>query len=86
MRVIAALVLIPVLLAVLFIAPPILLAIAAGIVCAIGAYELLDGTGLVKHIRLIVYTMLAAFLVPIWCYFGMVHVWGLFGVDRTSVV
>ena len=79
-RVIAALVLIPVLLAVLFIAPPILLAIAAGIVCAIGAYELLDGTGLVKHIRLIVYTMFAAFLVPIWCYFGMVHVWGLFGV------
>lgn len=79
-RVIAALVLIPVLLAVLFVAPPILLAIAAGIVCAIGAYELLDGTGLVKHIRLIIYTMLMAFLVPVWCYFGMIQVWGLFGI------
>ena len=79
-RVIAALVLIPVLLAVLFVAPPIVLAIALGIVCAIGAYELLNGTGLVKHIRLIIYTMLAAFYVPVWCYFGMVQVWGLLGI------
>ena len=38
-RIIAALVLIPVLLAVLFVAPPILVAIVVGIVCAIGAYE-----------------------------------------------
>lgn len=79
-RVIAALVLIPVLLAVLFVAPPVFLAIAAGIVCAIGAYELLNGTGLVKHIRLVIYTMLTAFLVPVWCYFGMVQSWGLFGI------
>lgn len=79
MRVIAALVLIPVLLAVLYIAPPILLAIAVAIVSAIGAYELLAGTGLVKHSRLTIYTMVAAFMVSLWCYFGMSQVWSLIG-------
>ena len=77
MRVIAALVLIPVLLAVLFIAPPVLMAFLLGILCAIAAYELLAGTGLVKHIRLIVYTMLLAFAVPVWSYFGMPQLCGL---------
>jgi len=79
-RILAALVLIPVLLAVLFLAPAILFAIVVGIVCAIGAYELLNGTGLVKHIRLILYTMLMAMLVPVWCYLGMSRIWGLFGI------
>lgn len=80
MRVIAALVLIPVLLAVLYVAPPVLLAILLGLLCAIGAYELLAGTGLVKHIRLVFYTAVIAFLVPIWCYTGMVQWWALLGV------
>ncbi len=71
MRVITALVLIPVLLAVLFIAPPILFAIVVGIVCAIGAYELLYGTGLVKNFRLVCYSMFFAFCVPVWCQCGM---------------
>lgn len=79
-RVIAALVLIPVLLAVLFVAPPILMAILLGILCALGAYELLAGTGLVKHPRLIGYAMLVSFLVPIWCYFGMPQLWALIGI------
>lgn len=76
-RVIAAVVLIPVLLAVLFIAPPIVMAILLGILCAIAAYELLAGTGMVKHVRMIVYTMIVAFVVPLWCFFGMVQFWGL---------
>lgn len=80
MRVIAAVVLIPVLLVVLFVAPPILMAILLGILCAIAAYELLANTGLVKHLRLIAYTMLLAFLVPVWCYFGMQHLFGLLGI------
>lgn len=79
-RVIGALVLVPVLLAVVFVAPPVLFAILLGLVCAIGAYELLRGTGLVKHMRLIAYTVLLAFLVPVWCYGGMVHIWGLLGI------
>ena len=73
MRVIVALVLIPVLLAVLFVAPPILLTVAVGIVSAIGAYELLDSTGFAKNFRLIVYGMVAAFCVPVWCNLGMLQ-------------
>lgn len=73
-RIIAALVLIPVLLAVLFVAPPILVAIVVGIVCAIGAYELLKRTGMVKNFRLVCYSMLAAFCVPVLCQFSM-HAW-----------
>ena len=80
MRVIAAAVLVPFLLAVLFVAPPVLLAILVGLLCAIGAYELLFGTGFVKHVRLMVYTMIFAFFVPIWCYCGMSHIWALLGI------
>ena len=80
LRLIAAAVLIPVLLAVLFIAPTIVMAILLGLVCAIGAYELLVGTGFVKHTRLMIYTMIGAFLVPIWCYTGMVHTAALCGI------
>jgi phosphatidate cytidylyltransferase len=44
------------------------------------AYELLKRTELVPHTRLIVYTMLAAFLVPIWCHLGMSRPWGQLGL------
>lgn len=71
MRLLAAVVLIPVLLVILFVAPPVVLAVAAGLVCAIASWELLTGTGLVKHIRLNVYTSCFAFCIPLWCYFGM---------------
>ena len=80
MRVMAAAVLIPLLLIVLIAAPTVLVSIILGAVCAIGAYELLAGTGLVKQLRLVVYTALCAFLVPLWCYFGMSSLWATFGV------
>lgn len=80
-RIITAAVLIPVLLAVLLFAPAILLAILVGALCAIGAYELLAGTGMVKHIRLVSYTVLIAFCVPLWCHFGMNSWWALLGIS-----
>ena len=80
MRVLAAVALIPVLLAVILDAPPVLTAILCGVVCAIAAAELLTGTRLVKQSRLVAYSVLAAFIVPIWCYFGMDHAWGLLGI------
>lgn len=79
-RLIAAAVLIPVLLVVVLVAPPVCTAVLLGVVCAIGAYELLAGTGLVKHIRLISYTALVAFFVPIWCYCGMDPLWAEIGI------
>jgi len=47
---------------------------------ALAAYELLYPTQLVRHIRLVIYSMLAAFLVPLWCWLGMPHSWGLLGM------
>ena len=79
-RLIAAAVLIPVLLVVVLIAPTICTAVLLGLVCAIGAYELLAGTGLVRHMRLIAYTAVAAFCVPIWCYCGNDPLWAKIGI------
>ncbi len=78
-RILAAAVLIPLLLVVLFALPPVFTAVMLCAMCAIGAVELLWGTGLVKHPRLIAYSSLIALLVPIWCYCGSPYAWGLVG-------
>lgn len=71
LRILAAAVLIPVLFLVVFLAPKIVLAIIVGLCCAIASYELLAVTGLVKNPRLIAYTSVIAFLLPLWCHYGM---------------
>ena len=76
-RVIAAAVLLPLLLIVLIALPPIVAGILLALACAIGAYELLWGTKLVKHLRLIAYTMAAAAVTGIWCYLGCPYGFGL---------
>ncbi len=78
-RIIAAAVLLPLLLVVLLALPVIFTALLLSAMCAVGAYELLWGTDLVKHPRLIAYSVLMAALVAIWCYFGSPYVWGLVG-------
>ena len=70
MRIIAAVVLLPLLLIVLLLAPTLWTAILFSAVCAVGAYELLWGTGLVRRVRLVIYTAVVAALIPMWCYFG----------------
>ncbi len=80
MRIITAVVLIPLLLVLFLIAPKILTAVILGLVCAIGGYELLAGTGLVRHVRLVIYTAVVALLVPLWCHFGMPSLWAQLGV------
>lgn len=76
-RVIAAAALIPVLLVILLAAPKVIAAIVWGAMLALGAYELLLRTGLVKEPRLVIYACVAAFAVTIWSYFGAVHAYGL---------
>lgn len=76
-RVIAAAALIPVLLVILLAAPKVVAAIVWGAMMALGAYELLLRTGLVKEPRLVVYACVAAFAVTLWSYFGAVHAYGL---------
>ena len=68
-RIIAALVLLPILLVLLFWAPIWVDAVVAGILSALASYELLYNTGLLKHIRLNIYSALMAFGVSMWSYF-----------------
>lgn len=79
-RVIAAAVLVPVLFLLVLVAPKIVAAIVFGLLLAIGAYELLYRTGLVRHIRLVIYSAVMAFATSIWSYFGAVHAYAMLGV------
>lgn len=60
--------------------PEIAMAIVIGLCAAIGAYELLFVTKLLKHSRLVAYAMVMAFLISIWSFFGMSYAWGVLGL------
>ena len=62
-----------VLLLMVFAAPKMLSTVVFGLVMSIGSYELLYGTGLVRHPRLVIYAAIMAFLVAMWSYFDAVH-------------
>ncbi len=79
-RVIAAAVLVPLLLLIVLVAPKIIAALVFGVLLAIGAYELLYRTGMVRHVRLVVYSALMAFMVSLWSYFGAVHAYAVIGI------
>ena len=79
-RVIAAVALLPLLLLVVLVAPKFCTGILFGLMAAIAAYELLMGTGLVKHPRLFVYAMISAFWCVLWCSLGIGYAWLLLGV------
>ena len=79
-RIISAAILLPICFLVIWVLPKAICAIAMAVLCSFMAYELLKRTELVPHTRLIVYTMLAAFLVPIWCHLGMSRPWGQLGL------
>ena len=65
-RIIAAVALLPFLLAVVLFLPKLCTAILFGLMAAIGAYELLHNTGLVKHSRLVLYAAIMALFVSLW--------------------
>lgn len=79
-RLLSAAVLIPVLLLVIWVLPKIVAAVLVGAMVALAAYELLYRTGLVRHVRLVAYCAIAAFLVSIWSYCGANQTWGLLGL------
>ncbi len=54
-------------------APKIIAALVFGLLMAIGVYELLYRTGLVRHRRLVIYSAVMAFALTMWSYFGAVH-------------
>lgn len=79
-RIITAAVLVPLLLIILFAAPKIITAVLFSALCLIGAYELLYSTGAVRHPRLVIYSMVAAAMVPLWSFFGTDTAWALAGI------
>ena len=79
-RLVSAAVLLPILGLVIWVLPKIIASILLGVMSAIAAYELLFGTGLVRHTRLVAYCMAAAFLISIWSHFGMHQGWGMLGL------
>ena len=79
-RIVAAAVLIPVLLVLVLAAPKMISAVIFAALLAIGSYELLYRTHLVKHSRLVIYSSVMAFAVVMWSHAGAVHAWLLIGL------
>lgn len=69
-RIISALIGVPVLLLLLLVAPEIFTTVVYGVLLAIGSYEFLYRTGLVRRVRMVVYSAIAAFMLSIWSYYG----------------
>ena len=79
-RIITAAVLVPLLFVFLIVLPIPCTVVLFGVIGAIGAYEMLVGTGIVKNIRLAVYAAAMAFCMPLWCYYGMSYTLALGGI------
>lgn len=69
-RLLVAAVGIPLMLVILLVCPKIVTVLAVSVLSAIGARELLHTTGILTHGRMVVYSMVMAFLVPLWSWFG----------------
>lgn len=74
-RILSALLLLPLLLLVLLVFPPIYTALLVAIMSAIGAYELLWGTGLLAKPRPVIYSAIMALVVVLWSYLGQKTNW-----------
>ena len=68
-RILTAVVLLPVIIVFLFVLPKICTAILASLVAAVAAYELLWGTGIAKHIRLVIYSAVVAAFNILWFHY-----------------
>ena len=79
-RIIAAAILLPLLLVVVLLLPKFCTAIVFGVMAAIGARELLSGTGLVTQNRLVSYAMIMAFFVVLWSSMWTVYSLLLLGI------
>ena len=79
-RIMTAAVLVPVLFLLVLAVPKIVAAVVFGLMMAIGSYELLYGTKLVQHARLVIYAAVMSFAVTMWSYFGAVHAYAVLGI------
>ena len=85
-RILAAAVLVPILIVLVLFAPKMFSAVIFSVLMAIGSYELLYRTHLVKHPRLVVYSSVMAFAVIMWSHAGAVQAWLLIGLLLYTLV
>lgn len=85
-RILVAALGIPVLLAVLLFCPTVGISVAAGVMCAIAAYELLGKTDYLRYRVMLVASVAAAFAVPVWIYFDANLILGMSGLFLFTVV
>ena len=85
-RILAAVVLIPILLVLVLFAPKMFSAVIFALLMSIGAYELLHRTHLVSHGRLVVYSAIMAFGVTMWSYAGALQAYMLLGLMAFSLL
>jgi phosphatidate cytidylyltransferase len=69
-RVLVAVVFVPVILLLIYAAPPIALPMALAVICGIAVYEALVSTDFLKHFRMAGYSIVLAAAIPFWVYFG----------------
>ena len=79
-RILSAVVLLPILFVVVLVLPEIVTTVCIALMSALAAYEMLYTTGFVRNKILLIYSAIAAALVPFWSHFGMNHAWGLLGL------
>lgn len=79
-RIISGAVFTAVLALVFFLLPNFVTAVAVAALCAMASYELLFATGLVKNVRLNIYSALMAVLVALWSHLGCDYASMLLGV------
>lgn len=80
-RVLVAVVCVPIIFIIIYLLPPIFTVISISVLSVISVYELLCTTKMVRHGRILAYSMIFAAAIPVWCYFGSPQaaaVWGLF--------
>ncbi len=72
-RIIAAAVALPLLLVVLLVLPQVATAILIAAICVVACWELMCVTGLVRHLRLFIYSAIMAAAISIWSWLGCPH-------------
>lgn len=79
-RLIVSAVLLPLLLIVVLFLPTVVTTIVVAIAAALAAYELLFATGIVKSLRLVIYTMVVAFMQVLMGHFSMEYAVVVLGI------
>lgn len=68
-RIMVAVIGVPLIFVILYACPPVVLAAVLSLLSALAIHEVLWTTGLVRHGRIVAYSMAAAALIPLWCFF-----------------